>query len=884
VTTDRWRQVRELFDAVLEQPPENRSAFLDGSTNGDLDLRREVNELLASYDESESILTRPAVEGLESLLDTSQSMEGRRVGPYRLLKKIGSGGMGSVFVAARADQEFEQRVAIKLVRPGMNTRAILQRFLKERQVLAGLDHPNIARLLDGGSTPEGLPYLVMEYVDGTPMDRYADEHQLNVTQRVQLFRTVCDAVQYSHQNLIVHRDLKPANILVTPQGVVKLLDFGIAKLIDAHAVSRVTTGGLTADGTPMTPEYASPEQVLGEPVTTASDVYALGVMLYQFLTGLSPYRLKQWTAPALFSAITQTDPDRPSDVVVREEEIGGPDGKPRNVDPAELAIVREGTPEKLRKRLQGDLDVIILTALRKEPSRRYSSAEKLSDDLRKHIEGHPVSARKDTVAYRVAKFVERHRTGVALTAVLLIGLIASTITSLHYMSRAIREEAVAERRFNDVRQLAKWVLIDFDDTLRAGETPARKVLVSKAIEYLDRLSREAAGDPSLQREVVQGYLKMGTIQGNLYSANVGDSAAAANSYRRALQMAEALVRGNPGNRADEQLLAAAGLSLGDLVALGGDRKEALRHYRRALEILEKQGPATAAAERRIMGAASKIAFVQFSTGDLAGALASYNRSLELAEKWLAVEPASTEARRAVAVGSARSGEILARMGKREEGLERLRYGLSAYQELLKASPENALARRDVAATLLILGDTHSGAGSLLEAIDSYRQALVLFEQLARQDPKNEQYQRDLHVTLGRLGDILPLTGRRDEARLMIQRALAVLKPLVDKESPHGYDIQQYVWLLVTAPFDDLRKPALALPYAKKAVEMTKGSHPGTLDALARAYFGVGEVANAIATEEKALSLLPPLKPGESVSSLRRELQENLARFQAARQK
>jgi tetratricopeptide (TPR) repeat protein len=348
------------------------------------------------------------------------------------------------------------------------------------------------------------------------------------------------------------------------------------------------------------------------------------------------------------------------------------------------------------------------------------------------------------------------------------------------------------------------------------------MLVEKAIEYLDRLSREAAGDPSLQREVVQGYLKMGTIQGNMYSANVGEPAQAAASYRRAQEMAESLVRVNPGNIEDEQLLAAASMNLGDLVAIG-DSKEALRHYRRALDILERQGAATATAERRILQLAAKIAFVQLRTGDLAGSLASYRRSLELAEKWLAVEPGNEVAHKAVAVASTRAGEILSRIGKREEGLERLRYGLSAYQQLMKAHPESAAARRDVAATLIILGDVHSGA-----------------------------------------------------------RALAVLKPLVEGASPSGYDIQQYVWLLVTSPFEDLRNPALALPYARRAVEMTKGSHPGTLDALARAYFGVGDSANAVATEEKALSLLPPLKPGEQVSSLRKELEENLARFRAHR--
>jgi serine/threonine protein kinase len=405
VTTERWHQVRELFDSVIEQPPYSREAYLREKTADDAELRQEVEGLLSSFDPEDSLLTTPAVAGLDGVLpeDKGESFEGRRIGPYELLKKIGSGGMGSVYVAAPTDrgEDCEQWVAVKLVRPGMNTDAILQRFSMERRVLAGLNHSNIARLLDGGTSDEGLPYLVMEYVDGTPMDRYADERNLDVSQRVELFRTVCDAVQYAHENLIVHRDLKPANILVTSGGVVKLLDFGIAKIMDRDAAQ--IAGGQAQDAGPMTPQFASPEQVLGEPVTTASDVYALGVILYRLLTGQSPYRIGNWTQGALFQAITQSDPEKPSLAVTPAEGANEADAAMLS----EAARTREGSPERLSRRLEGDLDAIVLAALRKEPERRYSSVERFSDDLRRHLEGHPVLAREDAVPYRISGFVQR---------------------------------------------------------------------------------------------------------------------------------------------------------------------------------------------------------------------------------------------------------------------------------------------------------------------------------------------------------------------------------------------------------------------------------------------------------------------------------------------
>ncbi len=891
MTAQRWKQVRDLFDAVLEQPAHERNAFLAARTAGDPKLATDVQDLLASYHDSDHMLTQPAVKGLEALLpsrkkppaddetvaagppaSTSRAstetggMVGRRMGPYRLIKKIGSGGMGSVFVAARDDQQFEQRVAIKVVRPSMNTSQILQRFLQERRVLAGLEHPNIARLLDGGTSDEGLPYLVMEYVEGVPIDKYCEEHRLTVTERLRLFRIVCDAVHYAHRSLVIHRDLKPVNILVTAEGIPKLLDFGIAKLVGPQAA---TDTSLTVDTAPMTPEYASPEQVHGDQVTTACDVYALGVMLYRLLTGKSPYRLEKTTPAALFNAISTIDPIKPSQAALLNEEKSAA---------ADEAATREGTPEKLSRRLSGDLDVIILTALQKDPSRRYSSVDALSDDVAAHLNGFPVSAQPDTVTYRVHKFVRRHTAGVAMAASLAVALLAATGTSVYYASQARREKLAAENRFQDVRQLARFILLDFDDALRQGETAARKVLVPKALDYLNKLAAESAGDPSLQREIIEGYLKMGGIQGDLYGPNVGNSQGAGSNYRRALEMAEVLAASDPSSESDAVLAAKANAAMANLMALGGDRKEALPRYQRALSLLgpfTARNPAGPPAQLQLE-VSQRLGFVDYQLGDLPQALSNYTRAYEIGTRLAKASPTNARAHRSVATALEGMGEVYTRMGKPAEALPKLTEALTILERLLDENPTQPTARHEVATASLVLGDTLAASGRHADAAAAFRRALALTEELARTDRQNRQHQRDIPIALGRLADSLLQLNARAEAHDVTKRALEALWPLVDTRDPQVYDLQQYVWLLVTTPFEDLRSPARALPYALQLAEATKGTQPAMLDTLARAYFGAGDPGKAVEVERRALALLPA-----QASSLRKELEDNLRKFEQA---
>ncbi len=408
VKEDRWIQIQALFDATLARPKDERTAFLRAACGDDPALYAEVASLLEADDGSHSLLDGSALDAFPEVM----LMEGQRVGAYRILHEIGAGGMGTVFLAERADGQFEQRVALKLIKRGMDTEQILQRFRSERQILARLNHPHITRLFDGGLTDDGLPFFAMEYVEGVPIDAYCDVHHLTIEERLHVFRAVGEAVQYVHRNLIVHRDLKPENILITGDGTVKLLDFGIAKVLGNDESANTQVGRRV-----MTPAYAAPEQIRGEPITTATDVYALGLVLYELLSGHRPYRLSGASQVERESLICSSEPSPPSTMVGRVETASD-----REVTPATISLTRRTRTDRLRRRLSGDLDTICLKALRKEPERRYISAEQFVEDVRRHLAGLPVMARRETAAYRMQKFIRRHRSGVVAAIILLLGL------------------------------------------------------------------------------------------------------------------------------------------------------------------------------------------------------------------------------------------------------------------------------------------------------------------------------------------------------------------------------------------------------------------------------------------------------------------------------
>ena len=438
------------------------------------------------------------------------------IGRYRVESRIGDGGMSTVYLAVRDDDVYRQRVAVKVLGRGLNRPDLVARFRVERQILASLDHPGIARLLDGGTTDDGRPYLVMEYIEGVPLDEYCDGKRLGLDERIDLFRKICSAVEYAHQNLVVHRDIKPTNILVTPEGNPRLLDFGIAKLLEGAALpgtSQPTTTGLPL----MTPQYASPEQVGGGPVTTATDVYSLGVVLDVLLTGRLPYRLEAVPGESLERAVVEQDAERPSTAVARTTRDGGVRASDRALERGPtleaLSAARGLRPQQLRRRLSGDLDNILLMALRKEPTRRYVSVGQLSEDLRRYRAGEVVVARRDTVGYRAGKFVSRHKVGVAAAAVALaviLGL-AATMTAQAIRLARQRDEIRAERdKAVEVAALLEDIFAGSDPGQTRGETvTAREILDKGAARVMGTLQEDPETQAALALTIGKVYLGLG---------------------------------------------------------------------------------------------------------------------------------------------------------------------------------------------------------------------------------------------------------------------------------------------------------------------------------------------------------------------------------------
>lgn len=451
VTPERWQQIKEAFGLALECEPSLRAAVVEKVCHGDEALKAEVQSLLAEADGNGAATYNvfqsvPHSSPPHFPSDSGDPMLDRRIGAYRLEKRIGYGGMSAVYLATRADNEYQKQVAVKLLRPDLDNAELLERFRQERQTLAALDHPNIVKLLDGGSTEQGLPYLVMDYVEGLPIDEYCDSQKLTIERRLRLFCVVCEAVRCAHQSHVIHRDLKPNNILVTNDGTPKLLDFGIAKVLNpsetsAAVITRTATRHLT-------PAYASPEQVRGEPVTSATDVYSLGVVLYELLTGHRPYRLKQRTPADIERAICEQEPESPSTAIDRIETEKLPDGTTVTKTAEDISRTREVEPAALRRNLRGDLDNILLKALQKDSKRRYAIVEDFERDLQRHLNHQPVQARPSTLLYRASKFVRRRQAEVlAATAVILVmaGAALFSIWQQRQASEKARAELVTQR-------------------------------------------------------------------------------------------------------------------------------------------------------------------------------------------------------------------------------------------------------------------------------------------------------------------------------------------------------------------------------------------------------------------------------------------------------
>jgi non-specific serine/threonine protein kinase/serine/threonine-protein kinase len=884
--------MKEIFASAVELEPGARSAFLRDACGPDQALLADVAALLESHESNASVSTIDTPPSTQKVAD---GWNGRRIGPFRILHRIGSGGMGDVYLALRADDAFNQRVAIKLVKTDVNTQEILHRFRHERQILAALDHPHIARLMDGGTTEEGLPYFVMDYVEGTPITAYCDRHSLAIPERLGLFRDVCLAVHYVHQNLIVHRDLKPSNILVTTDGVTKLLDFGIAKLLRPEFFSQPVEA-TQVDSRMLTPWYASPEQVRGEAITTASDVYSLGVLLYELLAARRPYILRTDAQNEILNAVCDQEPQKPSASLSRME-------KPSL---AEVVAARAVSAEKLKRELSDDLDTIVLKALRKEPQRRYSSAEQLAEDIRRYLQGLPVTAQRNSGSYRAGKFIRRHKTGVAAAILLVLSLIAGVLATSWQARVARSERARAEQQFNDVRRLATSLLFDFDAAVRnlPGSTPARQLLVQRALEYLHRLANQAQGDAGLQRELAEAYLKVGDVQGNPYEANLGDTQGAVKSYEQALSISQSLNQLNANNPDTQKYLARSYQSLGQVLPSLGKPTEAAADLHRSIDLLQSLH-ADAETRYRLANCYQVLGDLQGhvgipNLGDAVASQASYRKSLELYQAILAQEPDDNRARAGMATVEIRIGDRLLH-GDPHAAMKDYQLASTTFATLLAADPNNQADRRRLGLTYEKIGGVEESLGNNKEALQNYSNASALDRELLRADPNNAQAKMNLAVSLRDAGDLLygmhdrPVaiaryreiadilhrlsasepdnvlvrgryseilvvlggtlaeTGEAPEAHEATAQGLSIAKELAAREDATADELYAYAESFLTCEPKDLRQPQTALDYAKRALAKSVGEQADYLDLLARAYFQSGDVSQAILTEEKALT-------------------------------
>ncbi len=806
---ERWRAVDALFERVLQLPAVERGAFLDKACADDADLRLQVERLLAADDRAETFLElSPLLQELGGAF-VEDAPAGARFGHYRIERLLSRGGMGTVYLATRDDGQFERQVALKLLRPGVHDAEALQRFRAERQILARLEHPGIARLYDGGETSDGVPFLVMEYVEGLPLDVYCDRNRLGIDDRLRLFRRLLDAVAYAHQNLLVHRDLKPANILVTAQGEPKLLDFGIAKQL-----VQIREGELTQFRI-MTPGYASPEQVRNQAITTASDVYALGVVLYELLCGRSPYRLKQDRPHELHdleTAILDQEPDRPSQALDRTgaslptlEEIGA---------------ARRIRPRDLRRKLRGDLDTIVLTALRKEPPRRYGSAGALGADLNRYLKAMPVTARPDTTLYRAGKFVRRHRLGVALAATALM-VIAVLFVSV------VRQGRRAERERDKSREALAFLVDVFahaDPYQKGAENVSARELLETGAE---RVSKELAGDSDVQAALLdaigQASVGLGQIEAaapllekslaerrrnppSLELAESLDHVAWVRFLRSDYDGAEPLAREVVDLRRrlegdDSPRLAFSLTRLGTIMAerhqstVEEKSREIEGFLQEALAISRRLGD-----DAGIVGALFPLAKVRFDRGDMTGAEAVYRQVLDLNRRVYGDDhPETSQARRALAL-------TLISQAKPEEAKTLLRQAMVSQKKTLP--PDHP----DIAATLNDLALAYTRSADYAAAEPLYREGLA--RELASHGQEDHA---DTATILYNLAGAIQNQERLEEAAELHEKALRMRTAVYGEK--HLY-VAQVLGALARLRSDQGRH-AEALSLAARAVEIDR---------------------------------------------------------------
>ncbi len=907
-TTETFLRVEAIFNEALAAEPAARTGLVAALCDGDAELMSEVTLLLNASDEEEQVTQSRRDEREAS---PNGALEHKRVGPYEIDRLIGRGGMGAVYLAHRADGQFEQKVAIKLIDLPLATDLFRERFRQERQILAGLQHPYIARLLDGGVTEGGDLYLAMEYVDGVPIPKYCQERHLNTAQRLNLFVSVCQAVQFAHRNLVVHRDLKPDNIFVAEDGTPRLLDFGTAKLMSpslGDPGSDMTRQGFSS----FTPQYASPEQVLGNPITTASDTYSLGVLLFLLLTGSLPYELKEITTAEMVRVICEEPPRKP----------GNEDGTSR--------------------RLDSDLVAILQKALRKEPRERYLTAEQLAADIQAYLEGHPVAARRGTFRYRTEKFVRRNWIVLSVVGLLALSLAAGVVGIVWQARLALEQRRKAEARSADLQQLSNSLLSELDEAIKElpGSTGAQRLLVTRVLEHLDRMAADSKGDRVAQIDLADAYTRLGNLQGNPYDQNVGDTPGALNSMGKAIAIAEPMVAANPADAGALRALATAQEARSEILFGTGRTLEAIDSMRKSIPAYDKLiAPADTPAA--LLGEVAAVYGVYgdelgqpgtASLGDPEGALAAYRHTIALDQRILTIDPNFLRARRGLAIQQMKIGNVefdfdpaqafkdyqaaVAGMDalpadqkntmstlrlraytvRREAGAMSELGDYSGAEALYKepeaidrkysaADPQDQRALQDLEVVVDDESVNHESAADpvlgatpaqrrehMLKAVEALNQVADVTGRMVRQDPTNPQW-KDLQANgQVRLALDRAAAGLSAGDDALIVGGVAALKELAGKPDASALTIDQAVKALLRLNGTGFVDPAFTLGLTERGVALTHRRIPLWLAELAQAYRAAGQPDKARAAAKEGLALLPPQRVGDPKCRIRKLLE------------
>ena len=790
LSPEEWKRVEPLIDAALDLGPTERARYLDQACSGDPDLRAQVDRLLADSG-ALRFLEAPAAEFAHPLLQSptgephdTEGMDGESVGPYRLLRELGRGGMGAVYLAERADGQFEQQVALKLIKRGMDSEEIYRRFRSERQILARLAHSNVARLLDGGVSATGRPYFAMEYVDGQSIVDHCDSRRLGIRARLQLFTAVCEAVRYAHQNLVVHRDLKPSNILVTTKGHVKLLDFGIAKVLSEEASSE---GTLTRVGVrALTPDYAAPEQVRGAAVTTSTDVYALGAVLYELLTGRRAHQFSERTPAEFERVVCDVNPELPSTAVTRPTATMG--GAVPQL-PAVVSEARATDPQRLSQELRGDLDTIVLTAMQKEASRRYASVDALLDDLHRYMARLPIRARPDSLGYRTRKFLERHRVGVAASAAVAAALLVGFASTV-WQARVARREAA---KATAVKEFLAGLFTASDPVYARGRDVSARDLLDRGRLAVDT---GLSAQPELQAELL--HVLAATYR------ELGLYAPSDTLHERAIRLATSV----HGAESAEVASIANGWATTMYAAGQFDRADSLLTRLLAIHV-QRSGRDSPEAVKTL----SNLASIYSAKGDFAKADTMYREAIALGSRVFG--PSDPE----VAADLNNLGVALWRAGKIEPADSIVRVALEMRRKLYDPEhPSFVITQHNLASILQARGDL-AGAEKLEREVVAKRRRLY---------PGGHS---DLAIALQQLEGILTAQGRYEEAESTLVEALAIKRKLLGPD--HSQTTQTVANLgVLNYRMRRLPEAAAATREALAALRRTLGAeHPMTQTTL-----------------------------------------------------